>query len=223
MEIIKKIGIILFKVFFSILLIICLYFLIASITTIVPVNKNFVEIKNGTAIYVSSNGVHTDIIVPVESECMNWKSFLKLKTDYKFIAFGWGDKEFYMNTPTWADLKIKTALKAAFLFDESVLQVRGIDYKPKESKNTIRIFLSDKQLNELNNYIYTSFKINDLTEPVEIKISESSYHYFEAEKRYSVFFTCNNWTSKGLKLAGIKNSLWAPFDWSVLFYLRRLQ
>lgn len=38
-------------------------------------------------------------------------------TDFNYIAFGWGDKGFYLDTPTWADLKFSTAFKAAFGWD----------------------------------------------------------------------------------------------------------
>jgi len=219
----KKIGSIILKILIGFILLIIGYFLIALIFTIIPVNTDFKEEENGTVIYVASNGVHTDIIVPSESEIVNWNRFLHFDKRNKYIAFGWGDKDFYLNTPTWADLKFRTAFKAAFLFDDGILQVHGYSSNLQESKHCIKIKLSKDQLNQLNAYIYDSFEMNDLTEPIGVKSNEniSSYlHYYEAKRQYSIFFTCNNWTSRGLKKAGIKNSVWAPFDRSVLFYLR---
>ncbi|NJO90589.1 MAG: DUF2459 domain-containing protein, partial [Chloroflexia bacterium] len=46
-----------------------------------------------------------------------------------------------------------------------------------------------------------------------------SYKYFQAKGKYSLFFTCNNWANRGLKKAGVKNAVWAPFDKSVLYHL----
>lgn len=42
-------------------------------------------------------------------------------TDFNYIAFGWGDKGFYLDTPTWADLKFSTAFKAAFWMGQSAM------------------------------------------------------------------------------------------------------
>ena len=45
-------------------------------------------------IYVASNGVHTDIIIPIS--CLNkyLKNILNLNTSTIFVAFGWGDRFF---------------------------------------------------------------------------------------------------------------------------------
>jgi len=39
--------------------------------------------------------------------------------------------------------------------------------------------------------------------------------FFEAAGTYSLFNTCNNWTSQALKQAGIGTHLWTPFTWGV--------
>lgn len=47
-----------------------------------------------------TNGVHTDLVVPVKHELMDWSQkvlFSQTKgknTDFNYIAFGWGDKGF---------------------------------------------------------------------------------------------------------------------------------
>jgi uncharacterized protein (TIGR02117 family) len=220
---IKKTGIIILKSTIGLLLAIVAYFLIAIITTIIPVNSNYKMSDSGTEIWVSSNGVHTNIIVPANSKIISWKDFLKIDKNSEYVVFGWGEKEFYMNTPTWADLKLGTAIKAAFWFNESVLQVYGLSSKPSESENTIKIILNTKQANKLNTYIYDTFALNSDGSPSE-QIPEkgpgSLYKYYKAKGKYSMFFTCNNWTNRGLKESGVKNALWAPFDKSVLYQLK---
>jgi uncharacterized protein (TIGR02117 family) len=223
MKALKKIGIILLKTIAGIVALVVVYMAIAIITGLIPVNSGFKNQKNGTEIWVSSNGVHTDIIVPTNSSVINWKTFLKLKKECNFLAFGWGDKEFYMNTPTWADLKLGTALKALFWPTDAVLQVYCLSTVPYTSKNTIKITLDDKQANDLNSYIYDTFNLSNDGSPIVLipdKGPDSEYKYYKANGKYSMFFTCNNWTSRGLKHAGIKNALWAPFDKSVLYHLK---
>ena len=73
-------------------------------------------------IFIKSNGVHTDIVVPTKTSLIDWRKFVlpentrEADTSCQFIAFGWGDKGFYLETPTWASLKESTAFKASFLF-----------------------------------------------------------------------------------------------------------
>ena len=44
----------------------------------------------------------------------------------RYIAIGWGDKGFYLDTPTWADLKFSTAFKAAFWLGNSAIHTTFI-------------------------------------------------------------------------------------------------
>jgi uncharacterized protein (TIGR02117 family) len=201
---------------------IILYLIIALILTFIPENSSFKESKKGTAIYVSSNGVHIDLILPSKCKFCGWTHQLDENNSYNYLAFGWGDRDFYMNTPAWSDLKIATALKAAFIPTRTVIQVYGLKKTPSISKNTRKINLSDKQLEVLSNYIYHTFQLNDEEKVVELfpEIVESGfYKYYKAKGNYSLLFTCNNWVNRGLKKAGVKNAVWAPFDKSVLYHL----
>lgn len=185
-------------------------------------NSDFKNELSEFEIYISSNGVHTNMIVPLKSGTNDWNEFLKTDKSCNYLAFGWGDKEFYMNTPEWSDLKAGTAFKAVFFPTEAVMQVYCISAKPSISKRTKRVFLNAVQYDKLTAYIYHSFETDDEGNPIELipeKGLGSLYKYYKAKGKYTLFFTCNNWTGRGLKRSGVKNSLWAPFDKSVLYYL----
>ena len=69
-------------------------------------------------VWLLSNGVHTDIVVPTFSSEADWRAVFPAEhtrsQEYApWLAIGLGDKNFYLTTPTWADLKFGTALKAA--------------------------------------------------------------------------------------------------------------
>lgn len=70
-------------------------------------------------IYILTNGVHTDIVMPTKSEQIYWnkkipyKNTIATDSTYQYIAMGWGDKGFYLETPEWSDLKASVAFKAA--------------------------------------------------------------------------------------------------------------
>ena len=102
-------GFVLFVVF---------YITIAFVLSLVPsVSENSSAPKN-IEIFILSNGVHTDFVLPVKSEFKDWSEifpfndFVAANETCHYIAIGWGDKGFYIDTPTWADLKASTAFKA---------------------------------------------------------------------------------------------------------------
>jgi len=209
------------RLLIGIISLISLYLIVALILTLIPVNSSFNESREGTTVYVISNGVHINLIIPSINNQYDWTNQFDTKDSYKYIAFGWGDKDFYMNTPTWSDLKVFTALKAGFILTPSVIQVYRVKKAPSISKNTRKLNLSDEQLKILSDYIFHSFQLEN-GKIVELfpEINEyGSYRYYKAKGKYSLFFTCNNWANKGLKKAGVKNAIWAPFDKSVLYHL----
>ncbi len=201
-----------------------LYLFLAILFTMIPVNSDFKESKEGTEIFINTNGVHTNIILPAKTKTFNWHEYLQINKNYEYIAFGWGDKEFYMNTPTWNDLKLSTAFKATFLPTKTIMQVYGYSYKPRESKNIIKLKLNDEQFEKINDFVIQSFERDVNNQLIEIKANNEYYFkekFYLAKGTYSLFKNCNNWTNKGLKQAGIKNALWAPFDKSVMYHLKK--
>ena len=85
---------------------------ILSFLTTNPKDLNCVEDMN---IYISTNKVHLDIIIPKKTLSKKFLQELQLKESIKYVSFGWGDKGFYLETPTWNDLKFSTAIKGDVL------------------------------------------------------------------------------------------------------------
>jgi len=81
-----------------------------------------------------------------------------INTDlYKYIAIGWGDKGFYLNTPTWDDLTVSTALKAAFGISGTAIHAT---YHREMIENELckKISISKEQYRRLIAYIYTGLE-----------------------------------------------------------------
>ncbi|WP_257086997.1 DUF2459 domain-containing protein [Sphingobacterium sp. E70] len=78
-------------------------------------------------VFVKSNGVHTDIVLPVIVQEMDWSNIFPYantvgkKAGYQYMGIGWGDKGFYLDTPEWKDLKASTAFVAAFGLGQSAI------------------------------------------------------------------------------------------------------
>jgi len=185
--------------------------------------------SNDIAIYILTNGVHTDVVVPLKNELMDWSSeirfsnTLKRDTAFNYVAMGWGDKGFYLDTPTWADLKASTAFKAAFSLSTSA--IHATFYKElKEDSTCVKIKLSKAQYLRLATYIRNSFKLDSKGHFINIKTSANYGNddaFYDAVGSYSLLHTCNTWANNALKSCGQKASLWTPFDTGIFYQYKK--
>ncbi len=211
----KFLGWTLFGIFTFLALYISSVLIISKITVNSDVAK--VEEENAIPIYILSNGVHTDIVVPIKNEIKDWRNEIQFnQTQSKdsimnFIAFGWGDKVFYLDTPEWSDLKASTALKAAFGVSSSA--VHTTFYKQlQEGEDCNRILISKENYKNLVTYISESFDNPTQPEWIEGYSYGKKDAFYEAKGSYSLFYTCNTWANCALKAANQKASLWTVYD-----------
>ncbi|WP_051364404.1 TIGR02117 family protein [Flavobacterium limnosediminis] len=191
----------------------------------ISVNSDVRNNREGVEIFLISNGVHTDIAVPVQNEIKDWRDevrFSQTKANdslAKYVSFGWGDKEFYLNTPEWSDLKFSTAFKAAFNLGTSAMHTRF--YRNlSESADCRRIIVSNEDYQKLVHFISDSFYLNNQN---EVKwIAGHSYGkydaFYEAKGSYNLFYTCNTWTNQALKSSNQKAALWTVYDKGILYH-----
>lgn len=167
-------------------------------------------------IYILTNGVHTDIVLPIKSIKHDWSNFISSSStknaerNYRLISFGWGDKGFYLKTPTWAELKFSTAFKAMFGLSSTAMHVSY--YKElQESENCKKITVSNDTLQRLIIEIKKSFA---QSKPVAIPNAYYSNNdcFYDAVGTYHLFQTCNTWTNTTLKNVGLPACLWTAFD-----------
>lgn len=180
---------------------------------------------NDVSIFILTNGVHADIIVPVKTDQLDWSKQIRfehtLKKDsmVQYVAFGWGDKEFYIETPTWADLKCKTAFNAILGLNTAAIHTTFYN-SLMEGKNCKKINLSKEQYVRLINYIDKSFLKNEIGSYIHLgeEVNYGAYDaFYEAKGRYNLFYTSNTWTNNALKACGQKACLWTPFDWGIFY------
>ncbi len=189
----------------------------------IPVNSNPAQ-GGEVPIYISSNGVHTDIVVPLKNQVKDWSTHILLQhtiaqdPQADYLAFGWGDKGFYLDTPEWSDLKASTAFKAAFYLSTSAMHTRFCK-NLKEDANCRKIMITQEDYKALVAYITSSFQW-DKDQKVQW-ISGESYGkndaFYEATGRYSLFYTCNTWANGALKAAHQKAALWTPYDKGIFY------
>ena len=131
------------------------------------------------------------------------------------MSFGWGDENFYINTPTWNDLTFSTAFKAMFLESSTLMHVTR--YKQKQS-GWVEIKVNELELKKLNNYLLNNFEVNQ--KGMKIILQNKSYSsiddFYRSKGSYSCFKTCNSWVNIGFKDSGLKSCLWTPFDFGLI-------
>ncbi|ANE50514.1 TIGR02117 family protein [Flavisolibacter tropicus] len=202
-----------------------LYLLAAYVLSRISTEKE-ASSSNDVSIYILSNGVHTDLVMPLKTEIVDWSKEIQFAhttgkdTVMQFVALGWGDKGFYLETPTWADLKFSTAFKAAFALSTSALHATF--YKSmKEGKECVKIPISKDQYTRLVAYIQNSFDKDANGHYINIPtkaVYGANDAFYEAKGSYSLFQTCNTWANKGLKSCGQKAALWTPFDTGIFYH-----
>lgn len=178
--------------------------------------------------FILTNGVHTDLVVPVKNDLMDWGKELPFdntiskRYDFSYVSFGWGDKGFYLDTPSWAELQPSTAFFAAFGLGESAMHCTYY-FEMEEGEDCKKIMLTKKQYEDLVKYIKDKFDRDKNGKVIFIE-TDSVYGindaFYEAKGRYSFLETCNTWANNGLKVAGQKAAYWTPTDVGIFQHYR---
>lgn len=207
------------KIFLVLFGFIILYLIAVFSLSKITVNQE-PNTKPEVEIYILTNGVHTDIVMPTKNDQIDWSQQVKFEntkvadSTYKYIAMGWGDKGFYLETPEWSDLKASVALKAASGLSNTA--IHATYYKNlKEGDDCKKMMISKEQYNRLIQYISESFKKDASGNFLNIKtnaIYGKTDAFYEANGSYSLFHTCNTWANNGLKASGQKCCFWTATD-----------
>lgn len=191
------------------------YFLVALILTAITIDRKTIDTIPNQTIYLSTNGVHLDIVIPKENLDSSLLRNLVHNNYENYIAFGWGDKNFYLNTPTWSDLSFNTACKAMFLKSSTLVHITRYRH---EQSDWIEIKITKSELKKLKAYLSKSFTLteNGNKKLLQNKGYTTRDNFYEANGSYSLFKTSNSWVNTGFKKSGLKSCLWTPFDFGLM-------
>ena len=216
----KKILFVTGIILLCIIVFVVLYFAVAFCFSRITVPAEKTDNPKEIAIYIQTNGDHTDIVVPVLNEQIDWSKEIKYAntiskdTVYQYLGIGWGDKGFYIDTPTWSQLKLSVAFKAAFWLGTAV--IHATYYKNiTENEDCRKIIISQEQYTRLINFITKWFQKDTDGHFIDIKTTANYGNtdaFYEAKGRYNLFFTCNTWANDALKACGQKSCVWTIFD-----------
>jgi uncharacterized protein (TIGR02117 family) len=206
-----------------------LYALAAFGLACIPVNQSFVEPQEGQGIEIqlASNGIHVDFLLPAVTRVMDWSrrfprsSFPDVGEERTYILVGWGNRRFFIETPTWTDLKVSTALGAIFWPSASVVHVEYLLRPFKETASCRSIRITEAAYLELCHFVEESFQ-RDADGGFKLLPGKSygpNDNFYEGTGSYHALNTCNSWTVRGLKRMGVRTALWSPFPHGICWNL----
>lgn len=196
------------------------YAVAGRIGGLIPANPGWREARAGVRIYVIDNGIHTDLVVPVAAVGVDWRGLARAEdiadpryAGHRWLSVGWGDRDFYVNTPSWSRVRPLTVLCAAIGSGASVLHVEHLP-EPAAAAGVYPVMLTPAEYRRLAGFVRASFAA-----PGGRVASQHGYGahdaFYAARGRYSAVRTCNSWTGEALRHAGVRVGRWTPFPASV--------
>ncbi len=203
-----------------------LYFGAALVGGLIPANAAWKQAERGVTIFVRTNGVHTWLMLPAEAAGIDWRPLAPVahirdpRYGGNYLAIGYGNRDFYLNTPTWSDLSPRTAIAAAFGRGPSLVHVEH-EHDPAPNEWQQPIMLSEEEYRKLAAHIRKSFDFDPggRTKPLLGRGYGPADIFYEGRGPYNAYRTCNEWTGEALRASGVKTGIWTPLSESIMLRL----
>ena len=202
----------------GLVMILLLFALFGWIGSSIPRNGDWREPDRGIEIMIGTNGVHTELVMPLVTPEKDWRGdfpaadLAQARRAYTHVAVSWGEREVFLNTPTWWDLSPMTVLRIAGVGGEGLLHVAHY-VRPAPSDDFRPLTVTPEQYRRLVAAIERSL-------PRGPRVRYDGYGprdvFYEAPGNYTVTNTCNQWTSDMLAEAGVRTGWWTPFAGGVM-------
>ena len=200
-----------------------LFVLAGWIGSSIPRNADWSQPDQGITVMVETNGVHTAIVMPLVTEQKDWRADFPASdieaayAPYTHVSVSWGQREVFLETETWADLKPSTAWHAV---TGSAALIHVAHYvRPAPAEDIRELVLRPAEYARLVAAIETQ-----VVEP-DKRVAYPGYHsqdvFYDTSGRYHLGNTCNQWTGDMLAAAGVKAGYWTPFAGGVMKWVPR--
>jgi uncharacterized protein (TIGR02117 family) len=181
--------------------------------------------EDGVIIYVETNGFHTGFILPASAEGIDWHRIFPPTdlSDMRYhatgatdhVAVGWGERDFYLNTPDWRELNPATMARAAIGSDATLIHVYHMN-RPQEGRYARKLVISHAAYRQLADRLMQdiAFPERGTLEPIPGYGGDDVF--YKANGRYSLLHSCNVWTGDHLRAIGVRVGAWTPAEHHVM-------
>jgi len=202
-----------------------LYLVAALVGSLVPVNRSWHEPARGTTIYLADNGIHADLVMPVDALGLDWRpliptsDFAAVDPDAGWVAFGSGEQRVYLDTPTWSDITPRTLWSGL----TGGRRVMHVEYVPSPAYVVREIRLRPDEYRRLWAAVRADFALNPngRLQRIDHPGYGAADAFYRATGKASALRTCNSWVAGRLRIAGVKTSLWPPFVQGLVWRYRQ--
>lgn len=178
-------------------------------------------------ILVLANPIHTDIAFAPDPDILSTFGFLAedglplTHPNVGWIAFGWGGRAFYTQTPEWSQLKAGPLFRG-LTSDASVMHVTLIGQFDPESEGILALELPESEFQRLLASIRRSFRADASGRPdlVEGARYGPADLFYQANGGFTALMGCNTWSGAMLRQAGLQTGWWNPLPQSLMLSLR---
>lgn len=187
----------------------------------VPANGSWTPPEDGVDIFVETNGVHVSLIVPVSAAGEDLSDLIRpdqlsdpnLYGTHAMI--GWGHGRVYRNARTWGDVKSGDIVSAIVGSNDTTLHIYHLtNPQPLSYRKILRI--SPQQFRMLISHVRSTFRLNNSGDSVAYSAYAPDNLFYDSHGHYSAINTCNNWTGKLLRKAGVRVGIWTPLPGGVM-------
>lgn len=179
--------------------------------------------RGGVTIWVENNGVHTGLVLPLVASGVDWRPIARPehlrdpRLASRWLAIGWGDRDFFLGTPTWADVDAGTVVAAAIGSSHTLVHLEHIR-RPRTGPDVRAVMLRPDEYRRLAAFVRSS--IDTRGARLRWRHGYGNFDAFYAGTgRYSARVTCNEWTGEALRRAGVRMGRWTPFPATVMAWL----
>ncbi len=177
----------------------------ACVACATQVQDLFPPAKNAPtrSIYLVNHGWHAGIIVKradiPDGVWPEHKDF----PDSEYLEVGWGDRDYYQDS----DPHFGITLKAALWPTDSVLHIATFNGSVTSyftNREIVKIELSEPGFEQLSRYFAESYAKDDAGQAIPLRPGlYGKSRFYLSRETYHVFKTCNVWTARGLRAAGL--------------------
>ncbi len=189
-----------------------------------PAHAGWRPPARGVTVYLEDNGIHTDLVLPKQVAGMGPDTDLHALAPardladprfagHRWLAVGWGEAAFFLDTPTWTDVRPGTVLRAAIGSDRTLVHVEHVaEPSPAADGSVRKLVLRPEEYRRLVRFVRASVRPGG-----RVHRGYDRYDaFYEATGRYDALDTCNAWTGRALRAAGVRVGRWTPFPVTVM-------
>jgi uncharacterized protein (TIGR02117 family) len=203
------------------MLVLGLYFTAALAGSFIPANAEWREPDDGIPIFVETNGVHVSLILPMSAAGEDLSDLIRPEhlADRDLYGthamIGWGHGAVYRNAQTWEDVRSGDIGSAIIGSDFTTLHIYHlIDPQPTSIRKRFRV--SEAQYQRMVSDIRATFKLTEDGQSTAHPAYGLNNLFYDSRGRYSAIMTCNEWTGRVLRKAGVRIGIWTPMPGGVM-------